>query len=192
MTPLLSTKSKSPLLLLVALSLSKLTSTFLRPSSPTASVEDRVADLIPRMNLAEKVSQMCVQLTPSFSASFSPCRFEMKTDRRIFTSLIFEYSTQGDFKRYINLSNTDLEYNATALALEMATRGGQQWSESSSRSADVQRADELTRHLFRIAGTPNLMNREKLVWAIELGQRYLMEVSVASGRRETECSDAST
>jgi len=41
-------------------------------------------------------------------------------------------STQGDFKRYINLSNTDLEYNATALALEMATRGGQQWSEFAS------------------------------------------------------------
>ncbi|KAL7409406.1 glycoside hydrolase family 3 protein [Mrakia frigida] len=95
----------------------------LNDSSPlykdsTASVEDRVADLLPRMTLAEKVSQI----------------------------------TQGDFKRYINLSNTDLEYNATALALEMATRGGQQWT-----------------------GTPNLMNREKLVWAIELGQRYLME-----------------
>ncbi|KZT13283.1 glycoside hydrolase family 3 protein [Laetiporus sulphureus 93-53] len=84
----------------------------------SASIEDRVADLLPRMTLDEKVAQLI----------------------------------QGDIDGWMNTdpTNDTLAYNETGLIEELTTRNGAIWG-------------------------GYLMSWEKWVYAITIGQRYLME-----------------
>ncbi|KAG5633968.1 hypothetical protein H0H81_004130, partial [Sphagnurus paluster] len=87
--------------------------------NPAASIEDRVNDLLPRMSLAEKVSQLI----------------------------------QGDLNGWMDMNDpldNTLKYNQTGLAEMMRLKGGSIWG-------------------------GYLVPWEKFVYAVNVGQKYLME-----------------
>ena len=108
---------------------------------PTASIEDRVSDLLPRMTIQEKVAQM-------YASPF----------HSLFVSELISFpfpliSIQGDIDGWMNVSDPlddTLTYNASGLVDMMSTKAGSIWG-------------------------GYLMPWDKWVFAVEVGQRYLME-----------------
>jgi beta-glucosidase len=110
--------------------------------NPKADIEARVADLLPRMTIEEKVAQLYVLFLSDV---------EFITEKHI--------SIQGDINMYMNmtdpLDNTHT-YNATGLAELMATRAGAVWAGYSTPWDKLvytitvgQRCDVLVSHLSR-------------------------------------------
>lgn len=81
-----------------------------------ASVEARVADLLPRMRLEEKVAQLYVHMVVNYGV-YVYLRF-------------FRYRIQGDMNGWMNFSDpldNTLTYNATGLVAMMSEKAGSIW-----------------------------------------------------------------